>query len=245
MKRVRVFSTALLILMFAGISSLFAGCDDFTQSKSGNGDVMKETRKVSDFKAIDVSGAFEIVLKQGQSTEVTVEADANLLPVVRTEVSGGTLVIETKQPVRHYKTLKVYVTFRELESIDISGAVDMVSDGRLNLKDLAVRSSGATESRLDLQAGTIGLDCSGASKINLSGTATTLKLDLSGASEIHAYGLTAGDCFVDISGAGNAEVTVTKKLKTDVSGAGSIRYKGSPEEVDNSISGAGSVSKAG
>jgi len=49
---------------------------------------------------------------------------------------------------------------------------------------------------------------------------------------------------VDISGAGSAEVYASVKLDAEVSGAGSIKYKGNAGNVIQQVSGAGSVKKA-
>jgi hypothetical protein len=49
---------------------------------------------------------------------------------------------------------------------------------------------------------------------------------------------------VDISGAGSAEVFASVKLDAHVSGAGKVRYKGDAANVQQQVSGAGSVKKA-
>ncbi len=87
------------------------------------------------------------------------------------------------------------------------------------------------------------LDCSGASKIKLTGTAVDVNMDLSGASDIFAFDMPAENYDIEISGAGNAQLTVNKRIRAEISGAGSVKYKGSPTEIDQSVSGAGSIKK--
>jgi hypothetical protein len=48
---------------------------------------------------------------------------------------------------------------------------------------------------------------------------------------------------VAISGAGSAEVYASVKLDATVSGAGNVNYKGNASEVNQHVSGAGSVKK--
>jgi hypothetical protein len=228
--------------MLVGMSSLVASCSAIG-GIHGDGNVLKETRKISSFDGIEVSGAFDIVLRQGATEEVTVEADANLLPVIRTEVVGGTLTIETKKPVEHVTVMKVYVTVKDLKRIDVSGAVDINTEGRITVPELSLDASGASDSKMDIAVQTLKLDCSGASKIKFSGSATNVSMDLSGASDIFAYDLLAETYDIDISGAGNAQLNVSKKIRAEISGAGSVKYKGSPTEVDQSVSGAGSIKK--
>ncbi len=238
----RSFSIFLFAGMLVGMSSLVASCSAIG-GIHGDGNVLKETRKISSFDGIEVSGAFDVILRQGATEEVTVEADANLLPVIRTEVVGGTLTIETKKPVEHVTVMKVYVTVKDLKRIDVSGAVDINTEGRITVPELSLDASGASDSKMDIAVQTLKLDCSGASKIKFSGSATNVSMDLSGASDIFAYDLLAETYDIDISGAGNAQLNVSKKIRAEISGAGSVKYKGSPTEVDQSVSGAGSIKK--
>ncbi|MEI7724164.1 MAG: hypothetical protein WCK09_03620, partial [Bacteroidota bacterium] len=75
MKSMRIFSMFLFASLFVGMTSLFAACN-MIPGTHGDGNVLKETRKISSFDGIDVSGAFDIILKQGTIEEVIVEADA-------------------------------------------------------------------------------------------------------------------------------------------------------------------------
>jgi hypothetical protein len=242
MKTTRFFSKLMFASLFLGMSSLFASCH-MIAGTSGDGNVLKETRKVASFDGIEVSGAFDIILKQGPAEEVVVESDANLLPIISTEVVGGTLRIDTKKPVHHVTVMKVYVTVKDLKRIDVSGAVDINSDGRITVPELSIESSGASDSKLEIVVQKLRLDCSGASKMKFSGSATDVVMDLSGASDIFGFDLLAENYDIDISGAGNAQVNVSKKIHAEISGAGSVKYRGSPTEIDQSVSGAGSIKK--
>jgi len=242
MKSTRSFTLFLFASIFVGISSLCASCD-VIGGIHGDGNVLKETRKVSGFDGIEVSGAFNIILKQGPAEEVVVESDANLLPVIRTEVVGGTLTIETKKPVSHMTVMKVYITVKDLKKIDVSGAVDIHTDGRLTVPELSIDASGASESKMELGVQKLKLDCSGASKMRFSGFATYVNMDLSGASDIFGFDLLAETYDIEISGAGNAQINVSKKIHAEISGAGNVKYKGSPTDVDQSVSGAGTIKR--
>ena len=242
MKTTRFFSMLMFASLFLGMSSLFASCR-MIGGTNGDGNVLKETRKVGSFNTIEVSGAFDIIIKQGAAEEVTIETDQNILPIIRTDVVGNTLKIETKKPIHHTTVLKVYVTVKDLKMIDVSGAVDIQTDGRLTVPELSIDGSGASDAKMDIAVQKLILDCSGASKLRFSGTAGEVKMDLSGASDIFGYELIAENYDIDISGAGNAQINVSKKLRAEISGAGSVNYKGSPTDIDQSVSGAGSIKK--
>jgi hypothetical protein len=237
MKTLKNFSTLLFTIVI-----LLASCS--VLGERGNGNVIKQERKVSAFDAIDVSGAFDVYLSLGSSQSVFIEADENLQPLIRAEVSGNTLRIDNKKPIHDAKSLKVYITVTDLKRIELSGAVDLQSENKLTLNELAVEISGATDANLDIAVQKLEINSSGGSKLKFSGMANKVDMDISGAVDIHAFDLMAEIVNIDISGAGDAEVTATKELYADISGAASVRYKGDPAKIDSNVSGAGSVKKA-
>lgn len=237
MTTVKNFSTLLFTIVI-----LLAGCS--VLGERGNGNIVRQERKVSDFNAIEVSGAFDVFLSLGLTQSVIVEADENLQPLISAEVHGSTLKIENKKPIRDSKSLKVYITVTDLRKIELSGAVDLQSQNKLTLTELSVEISGATDADLDIAVQKLEVSSSGGSKLKFSGMANKVDMDVSGAVNIHAFDLLAEIASLSISGAGDAEINVTKELYADISGAGSVRYKGDPQKVDSNVSGAGSIRKA-
>jgi hypothetical protein len=237
MKTVKNLSTFLFTIVI-----FLASCN--VLGERGNGNVVKQERKVSAFNAIEVSGAFDVYLSLGSAQSVIVEADDNLLPLIRTEVSGSTLKIENKEPIHNSKSLKVYITVTDLNRIEVSGAVDLHSQNKLTLTELSIEISGATDAFLDIAVQKLEVSSSGGSNLKLTGMANRVDLDASGAVDIRAFELLTEIVSLDISGAGEVDINVTKELNASVSGAGTVRYKGNPAKIDTDISGAGSVKKA-
>ncbi len=230
-----IISAALITLL------IIVSCNVIGEIGSGN--VIREERKVSSFNGIEVSGAFDIMLTQGTSNSVIVEADDNLMNLIRTEVRGNILVIDNKKPIAHSKSLKVCITFTDLKSIDVSGAVNLESQGKLTLSDLVISGSGASDGKLELDVQKLKIDCSGGSKLKLEGSAKDVDVDASGAVDLFAFDFPAENYKLDISGAGKAEINVSKELNVDISGAATVRYKGNPVKNVQDISGAGSIKK--
>jgi hypothetical protein len=237
MKTLKNFSMPLMIMAIVLLSCNVVG-------EHGNGNVIKQERKVSAFDAIEVSGAFEVYLSQGTVQSVIVEADDNLMPLIRTEVVGSTLKIDNKKPIHDPKNLKVFITVTDLKRVEVSGAVDLNTQTKLTLTELAIEISGATDASLDLAVQKLAVSSSGGSEMKFTGMANRVDLDVSGAVDIHAYELLAEIVSLNISGAGDAEINVTKELYAEISGAASVRYKGDPQKVDSNVSGAGSIKKA-
>ncbi len=238
MKTTRTY-LAIFILLLLASSGLMGSCLDITGVK-GDGNVVKEDRDVSGFTSLEVSGAFHVYLYQGKSEALTIEADKNLMQYIKTEVKGDRLEIYTDENINKATKLNIYLTFEELEMIDISGAVSVTSEEMLQFDELDIDGSGASEINLKINAASLNADFSGASEINLYGKAQTATFDLSGASEIDALEFEISHCELEVSGASDARIHVTGNLEVEVSGAASVRYKGKPH-VQSDISGAGSL----
>jgi hypothetical protein len=242
MKTRNFFPTMILVILLMNISTLFAGCALI--GERGNGHIKSEDRSLPTFNSIEVSGAYEILITQGTPQKVTVEADENLLSLIKTEVKGDELSIYDKEPMHSSRSLKIYITVADLKKIDISGSCDLKSQGKITTEDLVLEISGSADTHLDLDVKRLGVGCSGSSKMNFSGTALKSQMSVSGASDIYAFDLATETTSVEISGVGHVDVNVSKEINAEVSGAASIRYKGSPEKVNQSVSGSGSIKKA-
>lgn len=226
-----IFPILLSFLLYSCINTI-----------DGNGNVTKETRSVSDFNKIDISGRYEVLLNQGDKENLEIEVDENLLENIKSEVKNNTLIISSKRPVGKSKSLKLYITVIDVDDIEVSGAIKLMNKGTYKTDNLDLRASGAGDIDLDVETENLTIDMSGASETKLSGSSKNFDIEISGAGKLDAKKLKTRNTSVDISGAGSAVVFAKKTLKVDVSGAGSVKYKGNPK-IEKDISGAGSVEK--
>jgi hypothetical protein len=222
---------------------------DFGGGIPGSGNVKTEIREVAEFSVISIEYPAQIVVLQGDSPSVKVEAEDNLLPQLRTEVRGGVLQIESRERdwsrrAEPSEPVRITITVDDLQELRFSSA------GTLRIKDLEVDElklvlSGAGEVTIDnVTVGEFETVLSGAGDIKATGAVDGLKLTISGFGNFDAPELTSLIADVRITGAGNATIRVEQDLSATVSGAGSIDYYGSPS-VDKTITGAGSVNNAG
>jgi len=234
--------TLTLLVILSGISLLFlSSCR--LNCVHGSGNKSSETRKMSDFTKIDISGAYKVTLKQDSSFSLTVNADDNLLKYIKTEVTDGKLKIYNKKSICNSGTMTVTLGVRDLKSIEASGAVEVMSDGKIVVQDLKFDLSGATKINMDLNAANVTTEGSGATRITLTGQASKHSVDLSGAGKINALDFVVGDYNIETSGATKCEINVLNSLNIHTSGASSIRYRGNPKTINNDKSGASSVNK--
>ncbi len=224
------------------ISLLFTtSCFVNVTGVDGNGNIIEKSVPVNGFNSLDISGSFDIILKQGNSESVTIRGDENLMEYIITDVKSGRLEIGSERNLDPTGDIEITVTFTELSQIDISGACDLISGQELNLDELRMNCSGAVETDLVLNVDRFVFEGSGASEIDLTGTARKANFEISGAGDIDAFDFVIEDCVTEVSGAASANLNVTSTLDLQASGAASIRYKGGAAIVNQNLSGAASV----
>ena len=232
-----------VLISLAFISLFLSSCLGCMDGVSGNGNVISESRSIDDFISIDVGGAFEVELIQGDAVALLLEADENLMDIITTEVHNGRLEVKTMRPVYRSRQLKATITVKELKDLDLSGAVELWSKGQLSVDHLTLDGSGATEIEMGLDAKKITIGISGAGELDLWGKAEAMDVEISGAADIDAVDLEVVDCRIRISGAGEANVNVSGVLDAELSGAATLRYAGDPSSISQRTSGASSIKR--
>lgn len=210
----------------------------------GNGNITNETRNVGAFFELDIEGAYEIVLQEGTNPLVAIETDENLHQYIETTIDGKTLRIRDVEKVEPSEYIRLLVSYQHIDEIRLGGAAKISNQGRLNTDELKIRVDGAGLLDLSLQAKELDLQLDGAGAVNLSGTVNKQRLELSGAGNVNAFELQSKDCDINLSGFGSAQVFVTDNLNAEVSGVGSIRFKGDPRNIKREVTGLGNIDRA-
>jgi len=130
---------------------------------------------------------------------------------------------------------------RDVNSISTSSAGDVIGETPVRAKSLRLSASSAGNIRLEVIADRIRTDISSSGDITLSGEVDLIEATLSSAGDLRAFNLTAREADVSVSSAGDADVTVTERLKARASSAGNVNYRGNPKYVDAHSSSAGGI----
>ena len=237
----KTFQSVLFVVIF---SALAGSCYfDNVESISGNGKVVKQSREVSSFSGLKVATGIDAVITQGDRESLQIEADENLMDYIKTDVSDGKLKIYTDKNIRNAKAKKVTITYKRLNSIDISSAGDVDGNNTLVTDELDIEMSSAGDLTLSVEADRLEITISSGGDAKLSGKVNALEADLSSAGDLNAYDLEAKAGDISVSSAGSASVFITEEASFQCSSAGSINYKGEPRIKNVSTSSAGSVNK--
>ena len=125
---------------------------------------------------------------------------------------------------------------------NVSGSGDMDLKGHFESFESDVSGSGKVILSAQID-NTADFGISGSGKIQASGSADMVKTRISGSGKVLAADLETNRCDVRISGSGDVEINVKHELDANISGSGSVSYRGSPKRVNSHASGSGKVRK--
>jgi hypothetical protein len=228
-----------LVLLTAAFSAVQAGNSKKT-----------EIRKVRNFNAVDVSAGIDLYLKMGETEEVKIVADDDIIDDILTEVKNGTLHIYMKKGnffnffnFGSTSSRKVYVTVTDLKSIDASSGSDVKSENTLKGDVLKVNSSSGSDVVLDVVYKDVSLDASSGADIKISGKAKTVRASASSGSDINARNLEAVIGHANASSGADVVIHATGEIYANASSGGDVSYYGNPSVKNIDKSSGGDVSQ--
>ena len=232
-----IAATVIMLLVSAcGVAPVF-----------GSGKVITETRPVSGFDGVSVSGGGDLVIIQDGTESVSVETDDNLMQYVVAEVRNGTLDLYLdNQGLRNFQPTKLIFTVhvRDLTAVTTSGSWDFTSE-KIDTDSLNIVLSGSGNINIsDLTADNLSVMISGSGEMDAAGEVTDQDITVSGSGKIRLGDLLSETALINISGSGEATLWVTTSLTAEISGSGTVRYYGSPQTNINT-SGSGDIQHLG
>ncbi len=215
-----------------------SGCAAERHGLKGSGKVITDKRELSGMlKSVQLNAVADYKISIGPSTSVSITADDNLAPLVKTSLDGGNLRIELDRDkgdtsesgsgkshrvdIEPSKNMVITITTPHLQSVQFNaaGGVDI---------------NGLDEDRFDLIV-------AGAGNTSASGKVKSATINITGAGNAKLEKLAARDVSVTIAGAGDVDVDAEESIDAQIKGAGNIKVKGHPKKVTQNVTGAGSV----
>lgn len=208
-------------------------------------DVKKENRKVADFDQISMSIPADLYLTQGSKNDVVIEADEDILAKIETEVDGDKLIIRFERwyNYRGTKSIKVYVTMKDIRKLVLAGSGDIISKSPIKAEKLGLVISGSGSILLDdLKVTNLYSVISGSGDIRVEGknVGGELEATVTGSGDIYTDGLEFKKADLTITGSGSIKAAVIDELDANITGSGRISYIGDPL-IDANITGSGKI----
>ena len=210
--------------------------------EKGSGNMATESRDVSGFDQVSLSGIGTLVIEQGNREALTIEAEDNILPRIRTEVRNGRLEIGMRpgtsiQPTRE---IRYHLTMRDIHAIEVEGSAD-VESASIQTDALTLSLAGSADARIERFAGDqLNVRISGSGTCTIAGDVTDQRVEIEGSGEYSAADLASETAAVDVAGSGDATVRVAQSLNVSIAGSGDVHYYGNPS-INQRILGSGRI----
>lgn len=242
--KILLIMKAKFYLTILATTLLFVSCErELFDRVRGVGPVITEERHVPSLKDVSLSIPAEVYLYQGDNEELVIDAQANILDIIETEVRGKELKIKFQNGIgvsRHEK-IKVYITSPDFSRIHITGSGDIYNETPIVTSTMDLKISGSGSIFLnDVETDVLEASISGSGNITVIGNCHDQYLRISGSGDIHNFEMISEETEVQISGSGETEIFTDDYLYAKISGSGKVFYKGNPI-VESVISGSGGV----
>ncbi len=230
------------------VSTAFAFClvTGASATVVGSGNVTKETRTVTGFHSVELTSSADVVITQGDTEGVVIEAEDNLIPLIETKVENGTLRIGfTKhEEIRSTKRMVVNVSAKNMDAIQLAGSGNVTSKS-LTADHFSAKIAGSGNLGVDhLETGALAVSIPGSGNVKLAGKAARQTVEVAGSGDYEGAALKTGAATVSVTGSGDCEVAASETLDVNSSGSGDVSYYGKPK-VTKHVTGSGDVDSLG
>ncbi len=195
---------ARLALSTAATALAASGCIGPLASPTpvpASGDTRTELRQVGEFTSVSVDGPLNVVLASGTGVELQIEAAANLLPLVTTDLAGTDLAIAVVAP--GFVSAKP-VTVRIMSPLVTSLSLD-----------------GGAQGTMEVMASSMTVSVSGGAVLRGIGSVQQLTVTTLGGSDAQLGELTADTGLIRAAGGARATLKVVEQL-TGTADSGSV-----------------------
>jgi len=240
------------IFLFISTTLFFISCnkENSCDCFKSAGDFTSQSRSINGFNSISLTDNINLYITQDSVFSLTVEAGANLLKLIKTEVIDSCLYLKNKNKcnwVRSFKNkINVYLKCKEIKHIkyiNASGNINTTDTFHLKNFELEFRSStgdvdvtiNADSSWFNIYSGPASIKVKGKSRVNFVYMEGTGLADLINLKTDHSI--------IDNKSSNNCFVNVQNKLDVKISYIGDVYYTGNPYIINTLISGSGKLIK--
>ena len=243
MKNLKSFLFIVLTIVVA-TSCQDRGNNGLFDCIKGEGNTVTEDLVIEEFHSIRLRGSSNVFITQSSDFQVTVKGQQNIIDNIELNVKNGEWEIEFEECQRDFTKLEFYITIPEVKSLEVSGSGDIIGENDFTVGDIDLKVDGSGSIQVTvIDAQDVDARISGSGKIDVKGSANYIGSKISGSGDLEAFDLETNIGNINISGAGDAEVTVFDELDVKISGSGDVNYKGNPL-VNVDITGSGDLNNS-
>jgi len=207
---------------------------------------VKKTIKIKNFTEFKLEGSSTVYLIPSDTNALVLEIKKDeVINYLDIDNEHNKLVINTTDKNKNlsntFSKLIIYVYYKELKIITLEGKGKIITKDTLRTDIFEANLSGQGSFNLTIDCNYFKADMSGTGTFRVCGKAKEAKVEVSGVGGYKAYNLITRTTNIDVEGVGKSEVYASELLDAELSGVGSIRYKGNPKTKDFKVDGIGSI----
>jgi hypothetical protein len=182
---------------------------------------ISEVRDLDEFSKIVIESSADVDVTVGGSQRVEVFAEDDEISDVKTEVRGDTLYVSFKDQFWGHHDVRLNVSVRNLDGIEIDGSGDVSATG--------------------VKSDNFEIEIDGSGNVDLEGSCGALTINVDGSGDINSKNLECQSADVEIDGSGDVDVFAENSLVLEIDGSGDVTVYGDPDNVRPRISGSGDL----
>ncbi len=219
------------------------GCVDILMSREtlrGSGTVAEETFSFTGITGVQLATIGELEIELGDTEELRIEADDNLLEYFEAVMEGDTLRIDMvdgtwrRLLLRPSRSVRYTLTVKDLEFIGLSSTGD-AHTATLSADRFEIRVTSTGDLSMDgIDANALEVHVSSTGDVRIGeGVAENQNIRISSTGDYDGASVRSAQTTVRLSSTGDARVWAEESLDATLSSTGSVHYRGDPEVFDN------------
>ena len=244
MKPTLLFSTSSARTLLALVSAVCGVASLAAAEVIGSGHVVSETRAVSGFHGVELQSSGDVIVTQGDTEGLVIDAEDNLLPLIDASVGADGILHLGMKPhtgsVTFHQPVIFKLAIKTLDKMVLAGSGG-IRAASLSSDHLRIELPGSGGIAVDhLKAETVKADIGGSGNIKLAGEAHGQKVSINGSGDYEAKDFKTDTTSLEINGSGNGRVWADGSLAVEINGSGDVGYRGEAK-LNKSVHGSGEV----
>jgi PBP1b-binding outer membrane lipoprotein LpoB len=234
---------SILSLLIISTVLLSSCALDMLKNVRGNGFVTTEKRNLTSFNGVKSSMGLEVIIKEGNSNTINIEADENLHEFISTEVEDDILIIKSFQPISRATSKKIIIFNNQLNYIKTSSGSNLTSDSSIVNEEISVEATSGSHIDINVEATSTETRATSGAVIKIEGLTKNHASSATSGSNINAYLLKNKNTLVKASSGAEINIYASNKLEAKATSGGDIDYKGEPKKLTINSSSGGKINK--
>ncbi len=229
--KIKNISFLFFVLLFFNACKKENLCDCFKRT----GKIVQEERMITGFSQLLIMDNINAYIVEDSIFNVIVEAGENIVPLIKTEIDGTTLVCTNDNRcnwTRSYdKPMNVYIHMPKIERIESNGTGNIKSLNTITTPFFYIQTKNSGDVEITLNSKELRTAMHGSSDLTLHGTVNNHECDIGGTGYLRAVDLISGYTFVHTYTIGLCYVYAKDILICNIDQKGDVFCYGAPKQV--------------